>query len=96
MYFTRLYTSDADFDFLSVTLTTILEASTLSTTPEFLATIHTPESLATTDSKPVPTSGFSALRTGTACLCILDPMRALFASSCSKKGIKDAAIDTTC
>ena len=69
-----MYTSDADFDFLSVTLTTILEASTLSTTPEFLATIHTPESLATTDSKPVPTSGFSALKTGTACLCILDPM----------------------
>ena len=93
---TKLYTSDADLDFLSVTRTTILEASTLSTTPLFLATIHTPESLATTDSSPVPTKGFSALRTGTACRCIFDPINALLASSCSKKGIKDAAIDTTC
>ena len=34
--------------FASVTLTTILPASTLSTTPLFLATTQTPESLATT------------------------------------------------
>ena len=66
MYLIRLYTSAADLAFLSVTLTTILAASTFSTTPECLATIQTPESLATTDSRPVPTNGFSALRTGTA------------------------------
>ena len=81
---------------MSVTRTTILEASTLSTTPEFLATIQTPESLATTVSNPVPTSGFSALRTGTACRCMLDPIKALLASSCSRNGIKEAAIETTC
>ena len=66
VYLIRLYTSEAVFDFLSVTLTTILDASTLSTTQEFLATIHTQESLATTVSKPVPTRGFSDLNTGTA------------------------------
>ena len=52
--------------FASVTLTTILPASTLSTTPLFLATTQTPESLATTVSRPVPTRGFSGLKTGTA------------------------------
>ena len=60
------------------------------------ATTHTPESPATTVSNPVPTSGFSGFRTGTACRCIFEPIRALFASSCSKKGINDAATDTTC
>ena len=96
VYLIKLYTSEADLDFLSVTLTTILDASTLSTTPEFLATIQTPESLATTVSKPVPTNGFSALKTGTACLCIFEPINALLASSCSKNGISEAAIETTC
>ena len=79
-----------------MTLTTIRDASTLSTTPLFFATTHTPESLATTDSRPVPTKGFSALRTGTAWRCIFEPINALFASSCSKNGINEAAIDTTC
>ena len=82
--------------FLSVTLTTILAASTLSTTPLCSATTHTPESLATTVSNPVPTKGFSGRRTGTAWRCILDPMSALLASSCSKNGIKEAATETTC
>ena len=96
VYLIKLYTSDAVLDFLSVTLTTILDASTLSTTPEFFATIHTPESLATTVSRPVPTSGFSALKTGTAWRCMFEPIKALLASSCSRKGINEAAIDTTC
>ena len=91
-----MYTSAADLDFLSVTLKTILEASTLSITPLFLATMQTPESLATTVSSPVPTNGFSALITGTACLCIFEPIKALLASSCSKNGISDAATETTC
>jgi len=51
--------STALFEFLeSVTLTTILAASTFSTTPLFLDTTHTPESPATIVSNPVPTSGF--------------------------------------
>ena len=40
-------------DFESVTLITILPASTLSTTPAFFATTQTPESPATIFSKPV-------------------------------------------
>ena len=83
-------------DLESVTLITILPASTLSTTPAFFATTQTPESPATIFSKPVPTSGFSGLRTGTACLCIFEPIKALLASSCSRKGINDAATETTC
>ena len=51
------------------------------------------ESLATKGSKPVPTIGASVLSNGTACLIIFEPINALFASSCSKNGIKDAAID---
>ena len=43
---------------------------------------------------PVPTRAFCALRHGTACLCMFAPIRALFASLCSKKGISDAATDT--
>ena len=51
--------STALFEFLaSVTLTTILAASTFSTTPLFFATTQTPESPATIVSKPVPTRGF--------------------------------------
>ena len=89
--------STALFEFLaSVTRTTILAASTFSTTPLFFATTQTPESPATIVSKPVPTRGFSGFKTGTACLIMFDPIRALLASSCSRKGIKDAATETTC
>ena len=45
---------------------------------------------------PVPTKGASGLIKGTACLIIFEPIKALFASSFSKKGIKDAATDTSC
>ena len=51
---------------LESTLITILEASTVSTTPSWSATTQTLESVATTLSIPVPTSGFSARNTGTA------------------------------
>ena len=64
--------------------------------PPLLATIVTPESTATFLSIPVPTRGLSANRVGTACRCMLEPIRALFASSCSKNGIKEAAIETIC
>ena len=46
--------------------------------------------------EPVPTKGASGLIKGTACLIMFEPIKALFASSFSKKGIKDAATDTSC
>ena len=80
----------------SVTLITILLPSILSTTPSRLATIVTPESKATSLSIPVPTSRASGVSNGTAYLIIFDPIKALLASSFSKKGIKDAATETSC
>ena len=80
----------------SVALITILLPSILSTVPSRLATIVTPESRATSLSIPVPTNGDSGFNKGTACLIMLDPIRALFASSFSKKGINAAATETSC
>ena len=80
----------------SVTLTTIRVASTWSMTPLLLAVIAAPESRATTVSIPVPTNGASALSRGTAWRCMFDPISARFASSFSKKGISDAATETSC
>ena len=80
----------------SVALITILFPSILSTIPSRLATIVTPESKATSLSMPVPTNGDSGYNKGTACLIMLDPIKALFASSFSKKGISDAATETNC
>ena len=56
----------------------------------------TPESNATSFSMPVPTNGASGFNNGTACLIILEPISALFASSFSKNGINEAATDTNC
>ena len=93
-----MYISTADWDksVTSVALTTILFPSILSTVPFLLATIVTPESNATSDSMPVPTKGDSGFNKGTACRIILDPIKALLASSFSKKGIKAAATETNC
>src|SRR3989449_1271392 len=55
-----------------------------------------PESRATTCSIPVPTSGASGCRSGTAWRCMFDPMSARFASSFSRNGISDAATETSC
>ena len=35
-------------------------------------------------------------KSGTACLCMLEPISARFASSCSRKGIREAATLTSC
>ena len=90
--------STPDFEkfFSSVALTTILFPSILSTTPFLLATIVTPESNATSPSIPVPTSGDSGFNSGTAWRIMFEPIKALLASSFSKKGIKDAATETNC
>src|SRR5947207_620255 len=76
-------------------LTTMRAESTCSTTPSRRATTVTPESRATTRSMPVPTSGASVRRSGTAWRCMLEPMRARLASSFSRNGISDAATDTS-
>ena len=71
-------------------------ASTWSMTPARLAMMAAPESRATISSMPVPTSGASACRSGTACRCMFEPISARFASSFSRNGISEAATDTSC
>ena len=66
------------------------------TIPVALALNICPESSATLFSIPVPISGACGLIRGTACLCMLEPIRALFASSCSKNGINAVDTDTIC
>ena len=41
-------------------------------------------------------NGASGRTSGTACFCMLAPMRARLASSCSMKGISAVEIDTIC
>ncbi len=53
-----------------------------------------PASRAALPSMPVPTYGASARSSGTAWRCMLAPMRARLASSCSRKGISAAEMDT--
>ena len=53
-----------------------------------------PASVASWLSNPVPIIGFEGYKSGTACLCMFDPIRALLASSCSRKGIKDDETET--
>jgi hypothetical protein len=43
---------------------------------------------------PVPTSGASLRSSGTDCRCMLEPISARFASSCSRNGIMAVATDT--
>ncbi len=64
-------------------------------TPGFFATTHTPESTAALGSIPVPTAGASVVRRGTAWRCMLEPIRARFASSFSRKGISAVATENT-
>ena len=45
---------------------------------------------------PVPTKAFSGRSTGTAWRCMLAPISARFASSCSRNGTSEAATDTIC
>ncbi|CFP61306.1 Uncharacterised protein [Bordetella pertussis] len=88
-------TSPATFS-SSLTRITTRSASTWSTTPPRSACTVVPESTATVRSTPVPTSGFSGRRQGTAWRCMLAPISARLASSCSRNGISDAATDTIC
>ena len=50
-------------------------------------------SIAARRSIPVPISGASGFSSGTAWRCMLEPIRARLASSCSRKGISAVATD---
>ena len=76
--------------------TAISSPETSSTVPATFEISASPESRATFSSIPVPTYGASVLTNGTACLCILEPINALFASSCSRKGIKAVVTEQIC
>ena len=73
----------------------IVSAETAVITPSHGASTQTPESTAALYSIPVPTNGRSVLSSGTACLCMLEPINARFASSFSKNGIIEVATETT-
>ena len=70
----------------------ISSAVTRVTVPPRRAMITAPESVATLDSSPVPTSGDCGKSNGTDCRCMFDPISARLASSCSRNGISAAAI----
>ena len=78
------------------TRTMMRSESTESTMPLRLARITAPESRAVTPSMPVPTSGASATSSGTDWRCMLAPISARLASSCSRNGTSDAATETSC
>ncbi len=55
-----------------------------------------PVSIAARYSTPVPTSGACGIISGTACRCMFAPIRARFASLCSRNGIRAVATETIC
>ena len=65
--------------------------STFSTTPPRFAFTLSQASLAITLSIPVPTIGAVERSSGTAWRCMFEPISARLASSCSRKGISEAA-----
>ncbi len=64
--------------------------------PAPAATITSPASWAARASTPVPMNGASETSSGTACFCMLAPMRARLASSCSTKGMSAVDTETIC
>ena len=74
-------------------LITIRRPSTKSITPGPSATTCVRESLIRFPSNPVPTIGACGLMIGTAWRIMFDPIKARLASSCSRKGINEAAIE---
>jgi len=76
--------------------TMIWVALTETTSPSSWEVKTWPESTAAYFSIPVETSGMSGFTNGTACACMLEPISARLASSCSKNGISAALTPTTC
>ena len=75
---------------------TICEPLAEVTTPGFWAVSTSPLYLAASRSIPVATIGASGRNRGTACRCMLAPIRARLASLCSRKGIRAVATLTIC
>ena len=71
----------------------IIVPSTNSAVPSFSATMQTPESTAALTSMPVPTTGDSVVSSGTACLCMFEPISARVGSSDCRKGIRAVATE---
>ena len=74
----------------------MVEPVTSVTTPSPSATYSSPASLAARASTPVPMYGASGRSVGTAWRCMLAPMSARLASSCSRNGISAVAMETIC
>ncbi len=92
MNFTRSYESRSP----SRVETTMRSASTSLTVPARLVRTTSPVSMAARYSRPVPMSGGSVMRSGTACRCMFEPMSARFASLCSRNGMSAVATETIC
>jgi len=71
-------------------------ASTQIISQSAIAVITYPEPSQTILSIQVQTTGACGLKRGTACLIMFDPISALVASSCSKKGSREVSTDITC
>ncbi len=70
--------------------------STNVTVPAFSARTTMPLFWATSFSRPVATIGGSGTSSGTAWRCMLEPISARLASSCSRNGIRPAETPTIC
>ena len=93
-YFSRGYTSVSRFASSGRMLISVEVTET--TVPARRAMTTTPESYAVRPSIPVPTRGGSGEMRGTAWRCMFEPMRALLASSCSRKGMSEADTEMIC
>ena len=92
-WFERLNFSSEYSSLLEPLSITTRVASTKSTVPALSASTTSPVSIAARTSMPVPTSGGSVLRSGTAWRCMFEPISARLASSCSRNGISAVATD---
>ena len=83
--------------FCPAAYSTVMASPLISVTvPLPSARMTSPASRAARASTPVPMYGASGATSGTACFCMLAPIRARLASSCSTKGISAVETDTIC
>ena len=92
-WFERMYFCSPYSSLREPRVTVMLLASTKLTSPSASARTTSPVSLAARRSMPVPISGGSGLSSGTAWRCMLEPISARLASSCSRNGISAVATD---
>ncbi len=92
-WFERMNLCSGYSSFFEPLVTTMRSASTWVTSPALSARTTSPVSIAARRSMPVPISGGSGFSSGTAWRCMLEPIRARLASSCSRNGISDVATD---